>query len=200
MRHVYPVMETFYSIQGEGYHAGESAYFIRLAGCDVGCTWCDVKESWSIEKAPKLSVEELVEEVLKSGAVRVIITGGEPTLYDLAPLTELLQNKGIQTHLETSAAYPITGKWDWICVSPKKFKAPITEELLKANELKVVVFNKSDFKWAEQHAEMVDKNCLLFLQPEWDKTDVIKERITEYVKNHPTWRISLQIHKYLNVR
>lgn len=196
----YPVMETFYSIQGEGYHAGESAYFIRLAGCDVGCTWCDVKESWDTEKAFQKTVDELVSEVVENGATRVIVTGGEPAMYDLTPLTRSLKRQEIQTHLETSGAYKITGTWDWICISPKKFKAPIDTELQKADELKVVVFNKSDFQWAEKHALLVDKKCRLFLQPEWTKTDSFKDRITEYVKQHPNWRISLQIHKYLDVR
>lgn len=200
MQNVYPVMETFYSIQGEGYHAGESAYFIRLAGCDIGCTWCDVKESWSSDNAPQRSVEELTREVKSSGAERVIITGGEPAIYDLTSLTGELKKTGVQTHLETSGAYSITGTWDWVCISPKKFKAPLEEELKKADELKVIVFNKSDFKWAEQHAGLVNKRCKLYLQPEWSKTDSMKDRITEYVKANPNWRISLQIHKYLDVR
>lgn len=193
-------METFYSIQGEGYHSGESAFFIRLAGCDVGCVWCDVKESWDAEGANQKSVDELVDEVIESGATRVIVTGGEPTMYDLEPLTSVIRKNKVQAHLETSGAYEITGDWDWVCVSPKKFKAPLKSELQKADELKVVVFNKSDFQWAEEHALMVGKKCKLFLQPEWTKTDSFKDRITEYVKQHPNWRISLQIHKYLDVR
>lgn len=200
MGELYPVMETFYSIQGEGYHSGESAFFIRLAGCDVGCVWCDVKESWDAEGANQKSVDELVDEVIESGATRVIVTGGEPTMYNLEPLTSVIRKNKVQAHLETSGAYEITGDWDWVCVSPKKFKVPLKSELQKADELKVVVFNKSDFQWAEEHALMVDKKCKLFLQPEWTKTDSFKDRITEYVKQHPNWRISLQIHKYLDVR
>lgn len=200
MQDIYPVMETFYSIQGEGYHSGESAYFIRLAGCDIGCTWCDVKESWSNENAPQKSVQELVDEVCNSGANRVIITGGEPAMYNLVPLTKALRKNQIKTHLETSGAYPVTGDWDWVCISPKKFKSPLSGELPKADELKVIVYNKSDFQWAEKYAILVNDECKLYLQPEWSKTDAITERITEYVKEHPGWRISLQIHKYLNVR
>jgi len=193
-------METFYSIQGEGYHTGKSAFFIRLSGCDIGCSWCDVKESWNVENSTLKSVEELVEEAVSHKAQRVIITGGEPTMYDLAPLTQALQNANISPHLETSGVYAITGQWDWICISPKKFKAPLALEMKKADELKIVVVNKSDFNWAEEHNAHVNKNCKLFLQPEWDKAEQVIESINNYVKSSPNWRISLQTHKYMNIR
>ncbi len=193
-------METFYSIQGEGYHTGKPAFFIRLSGCDIGCSWCDVKESWDTENASLKSVDELVSEAVVHRAQRVIITGGEPTMYDLAPLTTAFQNVGIQTHLEASGVYKITGSWDWVCISPKKFKAPLVSEMQKADELKIVVVNKSDYSWAQEHAENVEANCKLFLQPEWDKSSNVIEGINEYVKDFPEWRISLQTHKYMNIR
>lgn len=193
-------MESFYSIQGEGYHTGKSAFFIRLAGCDIGCSWCDVKESWDTENSKSRSVKELVDEAVSHGAQRVIITGGEPTMYNLDELTSGLQKAGIKTHLETSGVYPITGLWDWICVSPKKFKSPLPEEMSKADELKIVIVNKSDFKWAEEHSIKVGKKCKLYLQPEWDKSELINSSINNYVKDYPQWRISLQTHKYMNIR
>ncbi|MCF6360657.1 MAG: 7-carboxy-7-deazaguanine synthase QueE [Cyclobacteriaceae bacterium] len=193
-------METFYSIQGEGYHTGKSAFFIRLSGCDIGCSWCDVKESWDIENSSLKSVKELVFEAVSHNAKRVIITGGEPTMYDLAPLTSALQTAGIQTHLETSGVYKITGDWDWVCISPKKFKAPLRSEMQKADELKIVVVNKSDYSWAQEYAQNVEANCKLFLQPEWEKSSNVIDGINEYVKNYPEWRISLQTHKYMNIR
>ncbi len=193
-------METFYSIQGEGYHTGKSAFFIRLSGCDIGCSWCDVKESWDIENSSLKSVKELVFEAVSHNAKRVIITGGEPTMYDLAPLTSALQTAGIQTHLETSGVYKITGDWDWVCISPKKFKAPLRSEMKKADELKIVVVNKSDYSWAQEYAQNVEANCKLFLQPEWEKSSNVIDGINEYVKNYPEWRISLQTHKYMNIR
>ncbi len=193
-------METFYSIQGEGYHTGKSAFFIRLSGCDIGCTWCDVKESWEVENSSLRTVEELVSEAISHKAQRVIITGGEPTMYDLTSLTHGLKTEGIQTHLETSGVYKITGIWDWVCISPKKFKAPITSEMQKADELKIVVVNKSDYSWGQEHAQHVQPNCKLFLQPEWEKSSNVIEGINEYVKDYPEWRISLQTHKYMNIR
>jgi len=193
-------MESFYSLQGEGYHTGKPAFFIRLAGCDIGCSWCDVKESWNQENSSLIAVEDIVNQVVKSGTRIAIITGGEPTMYNLEPLTSELKKAGIKTHLETSGVYEITGSWDWVCISPKKFKAPLKKELLKADELKVVILNKSDFNWAEKHAETVKKNCKLFLQPEWDKADLVSENIFSYVKDFPQWRISLQTHKYMNIR
>jgi 7-carboxy-7-deazaguanine synthase len=196
----YPVMETFYSIQGEGFFQGHAAFFIRLAGCDVGCVWCDVKESWDAKAHSTQTVATLVNEVKSSGANLVIITGGEPLMYDCTPLTEALHKAGVQVNIETSGAYPLSGTWDWICVSPKKFKAPLPEILAKANELKIVLFNQSDFKWAEQHAEKVQPTCKLYLQPEWSKEDVMLPLINDYILAQPKWILSLQIHKYMGVR
>lgn len=196
----YPVMETFYSIQGEGFFQGHAAFFIRLAGCDVGCVWCDVKESWDAKAHSTQTVATLVNEVKSSGANLVIITGGEPLIYDCTPLTEALHEVGVQVNLETSGAYPLSGIWDWICVSPKKFKASLPEILAKANELKIVLFNQSDFKWAEQHAEEVQPTCKLYLQPEWSKEDVMLPLINDYILAQPKWILSLQIHKYMGVR
>jgi 7-carboxy-7-deazaguanine synthase len=196
----FPIMETFYSIQGEGYYQGHAAFFIRLAGCDVGCVWCDVKESWDAEKHEVRSVDSLLEEVQKTNASIVIITGGEPLMYDCGPLTEALREAGFKTHLETSAAYPLSGKWDWICVSPKKFKQALPDVLSYANELKVIVFNPSDFEWALQHAQKVANSSLLFLQPEWSKEKEMLPLITEFIQQNPNWKLSLQIHKYMGVR
>jgi organic radical activating enzyme len=195
-----PVMETFYSIQGEGSYQGHAAFFIRLGGCDVGCVWCDVKESWDAEAHPKISVEELVNEVKLSKTEIVIVTGGEPLLYDCTELTTALQNENFKTHIETSGSSPLSGNWDWICLSPKKFKAPLDSVLAQANELKVVVFNKSDFEWAKQHAEKVGPNCVLYLQPEWSKEKEMLPLITAFIQENPQWKLSLQIHKYMNVR
>ncbi len=196
----YPIMETFYSIQGEGYYQGHAAFFIRLAGCDVGCVWCDVKESWDAGLHQHKTVEELVTEVKQSQTELVIITGGEPMMYDCTPLTQALQNAGYKTNLETSGAYPLSGNWDWICVSPKKFKAPLVEVLAQANELKVIVFNKSDLDWAILHAQNVNKHCILYLQPEWSKEKEMLPIITDFIQKNPTWKLSLQIHKYMGVR
>lgn len=194
-----PVMEHFYTIQGEGYYSGQAAYFIRLAGCDVGCVWCDVKESWDASIHPKYSVDEIVKWVTDSKTRIAVITGGEPLLHQLDELTTALQAKGIRTHIETSASSPLSGTWDWICVSPKKFKPPLNEVTFTAHELKVVVFNKSDLEWAEQHAQHVSKNCRLYLQPEWDKKETVLPLIIDYVKQHPQWTISIQTHKYINI-
>lgn len=194
-----PVMEHFYTIQGEGYYQGTAAYFIRLGGCDVGCVWCDVKESWDMDAHPRLSIEEIVKFVTDAGAKLVVITGGEPLLHNLEELTAALKAKSIQTNIETSASSPLSGQWDWICVSPKKFKAPLPEVVAKAHELKVVVFNKSDYDWAEKYAAMVAPGCKLYLQPEWDKSDEMLPLIIDYVKKNPKWEISLQVHKYMNI-
>ena len=194
-----PVMEHFYTIQGEGYYQGHAAYFIRLGGCDVGCVWCDVKESWDADKHPQYSIEEITSWVLDAKAPLAVITGGEPLLHNLDELTASLKAKGIQTNIETSASSPLSGTWDWICVSPKKFKAPLAEVVEKANELKVVVFNKSDFDWAETHAALTDRNCKLYLQPEWEKSRQMLPLIIEYVKANPQWEISLQVHKYMDI-
>ncbi len=194
-----PLMEEFYTIQGEGFHSGKAAYFIRLGGCDVGCHWCDVKESWNAELHPLTSVDTIVENAAKYAAKTVVVTGGEPLLYDLDLLTSKLKAAGIKTFIETSGAYPLSGTWDWICLSPKKFKAPLAAIAPLAGELKVIVFNKSDFEWAEQHAEMVSANCKLYLQPEWSKAEQMTPEIIEYVKQNPKWEVSLQTHKFMNI-
>lgn len=194
-----PLMEEFYTIQGEGFHSGKAAYFIRLGGCDVGCHWCDVKESWNAELHPLTSVDTIVENASKYAAKTVVVTGGEPLLYDLDLLTSKLQAAGIKTFIETSGAYPLSGTWDWICLSPKKFKAPLAAIAPLAGELKVIVFNKSDFEWAEQHAQMVSSNCKLYLQPEWSKAEQMTPEIIEYVKQNPKWEVSLQTHKFMNI-
>lgn len=194
-----PVMEAFYTIQGEGFHQGKAAYFIRLAGCDVGCVWCDVKESWDENLHPLQEIETLVDDAKKHPARLVVITGGEPTLHNLESLTVSLKEAGFQTNIETSGSSPLTGYWDWICLSPKKFKAPLPEILPRADEIKIVIFNKSDFAWAEKYAEQVSPECKLYLQPEWDKASVVTPMIIEYVKEHPKWQISLQVHKYIDV-
>jgi 7-carboxy-7-deazaguanine synthase len=194
-----PVMESFYTLQGEGFHQGKAAYFIRLAGCDVGCVWCDVKESWDKDLYPLQSVEEIVSEAKKYPGKLIVITGGEPTLYNLEKLTKTLQNEGFETNIETSGSSPLTGSWDWICLSPKKFKPPLTEILTKANELKIIIFNKSDFAWAEKYAAQVSPSCKLYLQTEWEKSEMMTPLIVDYVKENPKWQLSMQIHKYINV-
>jgi organic radical activating enzyme len=194
-----PLMEHFYTLQGEGFYTGRAAYFLRLGGCDVGCVWCDVKESWDASKHPLISIEQMVNWVNESGTEITVITGGEPAMHNLIALTKALQESGIETNIETSGAHPLTGNWNWVCVSPKKFKAPLPEVLVQANELKVVIFNKSDFEWAEKHAAVVPSNCLLYLQPEWDQAEKMLPDIIDYVKQNPKWRISLQTHKYLQI-
>lgn len=194
-----PVMESFYTIQGEGFHQGRAAYFIRLAGCDVGCHWCDVKESWPTEGHPVYSVHEIAEKAATSASELVVVTGGEPFIYDLTALCQTLHAKGKTINIETSGAYPISGNVDWICFSPKKFKAPLEEFYPKANELKVIVFNKSDLGWAESHAAKLSPECHLYLQPEWSKESEMLPLIIDYVKENPKWRISLQVHKYMNI-
>lgn len=194
-----PVMESFYTIQGEGFHQGKAAYFIRLGGCDVGCVWCDVKDSWDADRHPKLNVENIVGEALKHPARLAVVTGGEPLMHDCSALTADLHKAGFTTNIETSGSYPLTGNWDWICLSPKKFKAPLPEILPLANELKVVIYNKSDFAWAEKYAELVTSGCKLYLQPEWEKSALVTPMIIDYILKNPKWEFSLQIHKYINV-
>ncbi len=194
-----PLMEDFYTIQGEGFHSGKAAYFIRLGGCDVGCHWCDVKESWNAELHPLTDVDSIVAKALQHPSKAVVVTGGEPLLYNLDLLTSKLQAQGIQTFIETSGAYPLSGNWDWICLSPKKFKEPRPDIAPLAGELKVIVFNKSDFEWAEKYAAEVSANCKLYLQPEWSKSKEMTPLIVEYVMANPRWEISLQTHKYLNI-
>ncbi len=195
----YPVMEHFYTIQGEGFYTGTAAYFVRLGGCDVGCVWCDVKDSWEAGKHPLFSVEAIVEFVTGANAQLCVITGGEPAMYDLNPLCDALHAKGIQVNIETSGAYPIQGKIDWVCLSPKKFKFPIKEALAMADEYKAVVFHPSDITWAASYANDLKSTCRLYLQPEWSKTDVVTPLIIDFVKQNPKWHISLQTHKFLNI-
>lgn len=199
LNHELPLMEDFYTIQGEGFYQGHPAYFIRLGGCDVGCVWCDVKESWDASAHSLTKISAMAQRAKASGTEIVVVTGGEPAMYDLSGLTGALRKEGLQTNIETSGAYPITGKWDWVCFSPKKFKAPDPSVYDKANELKVIVYNKSDFNWAEEFAQKVRIDCKLFLQPEWTKEKEMLPMIIDFVKNHPKWRISLQIHKYMDI-
>lgn len=194
-----PVMESFYTIQGEGTNTGQAAYFIRLAGCDVGCVWCDVKESWDANIHPVQSISELVSAINEVGANTVVITGGEPLMYDLSYLTKSIKNTGKRILLETSGAYTLTGEYDWICVSPKKFKAPLPEVLLQADELKVIVYNPSDLIWAQSFVPNLKRQCKLLLQPEWSKEKAMLPIIIDFVKDNPEWRISLQTHKYMNI-
>ena len=192
-------MEAFYTLQGEGYHQGKAAYFIRLGGCDVGCVWCDVKESWDANAHPLKTIHSIVEKAKKIPARLAVVTGGEPLMHDLTELTNELHNAGFETNIETSGSSSLSGNWDWICLSPKKFKEPLPEILPHADELKVVVFNRSDFAWAEKYAALVSKKCKLFLQPEWGKAPVVTPMIIDYIKSNPKWELSLQIHKYINV-
>lgn len=192
-------MEHFYTIQGEGAFQGQAAYFLRLGGCEVGCVWCDVKESWDANKHPETAISTMVEFAAQSGAPRVVVTGGEPVMYELTDLTSALQARNLHTNLETSGAYEITGTWSWICLSPKKFKAPVPSSFAVANELKVVIYHPSDFDWAESHAAKVGPECQLFLQPEWSREKEMLPLIIAYVKKFPQWRISLQTHKYMDI-
>jgi organic radical activating enzyme len=194
-----PLMEEFYTIQGEGFYQGAAAYFIRLGGCHVRCVWCDVKDSWEEDVHPKVNVSEIAERALLSGSKIVVVTGGEPTMHDLSDLTNQLIQRGLRTHIETSGAYPLTGTWDWVCFSPKKFKAPHPSVSEFANELKVVIFHKRDFEWAEEFAAKVNPSCELFLQPEWSKEKDILPLVIDYVKSNPKWKISLQTHKYMDI-
>lgn len=194
----YPVMEHFYTLQGEGAHTGTAAYFIRLGGCDVGCHWCDVKESWPMDAHPHVSVATLLQHVQNTPAEIVVITGGEPLMHDCTALTAALQAAGLRTHIETSGAHPLSGSWDWVTFSPKKFKAPLDGIYPAADELKVIVYNRHDLKWAHAHAERIGADCRLLLQPEWDTPEAMAW-IVEHVKRHPQWRISLQTHKFLEI-
>jgi organic radical activating enzyme len=193
-----PLMEEFYTIQGEGFYKGTAAYFIRIGGCDVGCHWCDVKESWDAELHPPTNIDVIVENASKYSKT-IVVTGGEPLMWNMKPLTDALKSQGLQTHIETSGAYNLSGSWDWICLSPKKLKLPTKEVSQKAHELKVIMYNKSDFIFAEEQAEKVNKDCILYLQPEWSKCDKVVPEIVDYVMKNPKWKISLQTHKYLNI-
>ena len=193
-----PLMEEFYTIQGEGFHKGTAAYFIRVGGCDVGCHWCDVKESWYANLHPPTETSRIVENAAKYSDT-IVVTGGEPLMWDMNTLTTQLKEKGLKTHIETSGAYPLTGVWDWICLSPKKMKLPLDEVYKVANELKVIVYNKDDFRFAEEQAERVNNDCILYLQPEWSKRDKVIPLIVDFVMQNPKWKVSLQTHKYLNI-
>ena len=194
-----PIMEEFYTIQGEGFHTGRSAYFIRIGGCDVGCHWCDVKESWDAGIHPLVKIESVVTNANEHPAKTVVITGGEPLTYNLEKLTALLSVEGFSIHIETSGAHWITGKFDWICLSPKKNAPPKPEFYEMADELKVIVYNRHDFEWALAHAAKVKERCKLYLQPEWSKREEMMPLIVDYVMQNPKWSISLQTHKYLNI-
>lgn len=201
---VLPVMESFYTLQGEGFYQGHAAYFIRLGGCDIGCHWCDVKESWDADAHPQYTVTDIADKALREVGgnaenIIAVITGGEPMMYNLDELTETLVSKGFQTNIETSGAHPLSGNFDWVCLSPKKFKEPLPEVIAVANELKIIIFNKSDFDWAEKYAAQVSDACKLYLQPEWSVREKMTPLITEYIKQNPKWEISLQIHKYLDI-
>ena len=196
---ILPLMEAFYSLQGEGFYKGTAAYFIRLGGCDVGCHWCDVKESWAAEAHPLVPVDTIVTDALVHSKT-MIITGGEPLMWNLHLLTEKLRAAGARIHIETSGAHPLSGTFDWICLSPKKIKRPVGDVLQKANELKMVIYNNNDFLFAEEMAAQVSPDCLLYLQPEWSKRDKVIPKIVDYVMAHPQWKASLQMHKYLDIR
>ena len=196
---LYPVMEHFYTIQGEGFYTGQAAYFVRLGGCNVGCVWCDVKESCDVDAHPKISVQEIIDKVIESGTKICVITGGEPAMHDLNPLIDELKSNNIRSHIETSGAYPLQGSPDWICLSPKKFKFPIIDVLSIANEFKPVIFHHSDIQWAESYTKDLNSDCKLYLQTEWSKSESNLPIIIEYVKSNPQWQISLQTHKYLNI-
>jgi 7-carboxy-7-deazaguanine synthase len=193
-----PVMEHFYTIQGEGKHTGKASYFIRIGGCDVGCHWCDVKESWDPDIHPLTEINAIVKTAVHYSKT-IVLTGGEPLMWDLSELTRLLKKENCQIHLETSGAYPLSGNFDWICLSPKKNKLPLDEVYEKANELKVIIHNQNDFLFAEEQAKKVSRNCELYLQPEWSKQETITPQIVDFVMNNPKWKISLQTHKYLNI-
>ncbi|MBX5439593.1 MAG: 7-carboxy-7-deazaguanine synthase QueE [Thermoflavifilum sp.] len=192
-------MEMFYSLQGEGFHQGKAAFFIRLAGCDVGCVWCDVKESWYTAHYPTYTATALAQEASRYPARMAIITGGEPTLYDLRPLCQALHQQGFQVHLETSGAHALLGEIDWICVSPKKFKPPLDEVCRQAHELKIIIYHAADFAWAETYARQVPASCKLYLQPEWSRRQQMIPAIISYIQQHPQWELSLQLHKYVQI-
>ena len=195
---VVPLMEEFYTIQGEGYHKGSAAYFVRIGGCDVGCHWCDVKESWDAEKHPPTEISTIINNA-KQYSDTIVVTGGEPLMWNMSLLTAGLRNENLATHIETSGAYPLTGDWDWICLSPKKRMLPLDDIYKVADELKVIVYNQNDFVFAEEQAAKVQTNCKLFLQPEWSKRERVMPMIVDYVLQHPKWKASLQTHKYMNI-
>ncbi len=193
-----PLMEAFYSIQGEGFHSGKAAYFIRIGGCDVGCHWCDVKESWNPDLHPLTSADKIVDDAIKYSD-SVVITGGEPLQWNMVYLTEKLKEKGVKIHLETSGSDQLTGEWDWICLSPKRNKLPLEANYEKAHELKVIIRSKQDFAFAEEQAQKVTADCQLYLQPEWSVREKVTPLITDFIAKNPKWKVSIQIHKYLNI-
>ena len=193
-----PLMEEFYTIQGEGFYKGTAAYFIRIGGCDVGCHWCDVKESWDANLHPPTETKQIAESAIQYSNT-VVVTGGEPLMWNMEPLTSDLKIRGAKTHIETSGAYKLSGEWDWICLSPKKTKLPLQEVSDAAHELKVIIFNKNDFKFAEEQAEKVNEDCILFIQPEWSKRDEMIPLMVDFVMQNPKWKMSLQTHKYMNI-
>jgi 7-carboxy-7-deazaguanine synthase len=195
---IVPLMEEFYTIQGEGFHTGTAAYFIRIGGCDVGCHWCDVKESWNADLHPPTAIKQIVANA-KKHADTIVITGGEPLSWDMTLLTQQLNEEKLKTHIETSGAFAVSGTWDWFCLSPKKTKLPVPEAYERADELKVIIYNKHDFEFAEEQAKKVNSKAILFLQPEWSKKEEMTPLIVDYVMKNPKWRISLQTHKYLNI-
>ncbi|MFO8021916.1 MAG: 7-carboxy-7-deazaguanine synthase QueE [Perlabentimonas sp.] len=194
-----PLVEEFYTLQGEGYHTGRAAYFIRIGGCDVGCSWCDAKFTWNANAFPPVNVNELVDRIKDNPAKAVVVTGGEPSLYPLDYLCELLKSNDISTFVETSGAYPLTGQWDWICLSPKPQQHPVNGIHMKADELKVIISSQSDIEWAEYNAKKVKTTCKLYLQPEWSKYNEVTPWLVEYVKENPRWQISLQAHKFMRI-
>ncbi|MBM3452604.1 MAG: radical SAM protein [Bacteroidetes bacterium] len=196
---ILPLMESFYTLQGEGFHSGKAAYFIRLSGCDVGCVWCDVKESWTSSEDQIKSIEEITQMVVTTPSNFVVLTGGEPAMYNLSPLIQKLKESKMFVAIETSGVYPLNGAVDWYTFSPKKFKKPCSEAYVRANELKVIIYNKSDFKWAKEHQTLVNPDCLLYLQPEWGKLDEMVPLIIDFIKENPNWQLSLQNHKYINI-
>lgn len=209
LKQLYPVMESFYTLQGEGFYSGKAAYFIRLAGCNVGCIWCDVKESWQEDIHPKYTTEQILNKALsdmnfegynnKNNLPIIVITGGEPLMHNLDELTGAFIEKGFKTNIETSGSSAFSGSWNWVCLSPKKFKPPLNTVLNLANELKIIIYNKHDFDWAEKYAAQVSNNCKLYLQPEWDRREVVTPLIINYIKDNPKWQLSLQTHKYINI-
>jgi organic radical activating enzyme len=196
---VLPVMEEFYTLQGEGFNTGQAAYFIRVGGCDVGCKWCDVKESWNANDFPPVSTDLVVEHAMAWPAKAIVVTGGEPLLYNMDYLCDELHQRSIRTFLETSGSQPLSGSWDWICVSPKKDAPPLTEVANLANELKVIIRDDTDFQWGEENTHLVSESCLLYLQPEWSQRATMMPRIIRYIQENPKWRISLQSHKYMRI-
>jgi 7-carboxy-7-deazaguanine synthase len=192
-------MESFYTLQGEGAHSGKAAYFVRLGGCEVACHWCDVKESWDASLHPQHTISQIVEQAKEYPGRLVVVTGGEPLMHDLTEITAAFQQQGFATNIETSGVYAVTGEWDWICFSPKKFKQPHEGIYAVANELKVIVYNTSDFAFAEEHAARVGDDCILLLQPEWSRSDKMLPEIIDYIKSNPKWKMSLQTHKYMNI-